>query len=93
VARQPNEKKMAEMAQRIVRGGLTRDAARQERREEKQSGPRPQPFVYHFKAPDESFQLRIQFRKSHVSVEELQRALLAVLQDLEERAARGISAA
>jgi ParB family chromosome partitioning protein len=86
VARQPNEKKMAEMAQRIVKEGLTRDAARQERRSEKQSGPRPQPYVFVYKAEDESFQLRMQFRRSHVTRDELANALRTVLAELKDLA-------
>src|SRR5579864_7103300 len=46
VARQPNEKKMQEMVQRISTGGLTRDEARRARKEETESAPRPQPFVF-----------------------------------------------
>ncbi len=82
IARQPNEKKMAETLQRIVKGGLTRDQVRKERREEK-GGARPQPFVFHYKPEGESFHLRLQFRKSQVSRDELIRALRAVLDELE----------
>jgi len=84
IARQPNEKKMAETVQRIVRGGLTRDEARKERREEKAAGPRPQPFIFNFQPESESFRLRLQFRKSHVSREELIGTLRGVLEYLEE---------
>jgi ParB family chromosome partitioning protein len=84
VARQPNEKKMAEMVSRILRGGLTRDVARQERRDEKQSGPRPQPFIFSFKPENESFSLRIQFRKSSVSRHELIQTLRSILAELEQ---------
>ncbi len=84
VARQPTEKKMAEMLQRILQGGLTRDEARRERREEQQSGPRPQPFVFHFEPETEKFKLRIQFRKSNVSREELISTLREILASLEE---------
>ena len=84
IARQPNEKKMAETMQRIVRGGLTRDEARKERREEKSAGPRPQPFVFNFQPEDESFRLRLQFRKSQVSREDLISTLRGVLEYLEE---------
>src|SRR5580658_8767292 len=62
VARQPNEKKMAEAIQRIAQGGLTRDEARRERRDEKSAGPRPQPYVFNFKPENEQFRLRIEFR-------------------------------
>jgi len=83
VARQPNEKKMAEAIQRIAHGGLTRDEARRERREQATSGPRPQPFLFNYQPEDETFRLRIQFRKSHVSHDELIAALRSVLIELE----------
>ncbi|HET9401939.1 MAG TPA: ParB/RepB/Spo0J family partition protein [Candidatus Acidoferrales bacterium] len=84
VARQPNEKKMFEAFQRIVQGGLTRDEARRERREESELGPRPQPFIFNFESDDESFRLRIQFKKSHVSREELASVLRSVLDSVEQ---------
>lgn len=83
VARQPNDKKMIEMARRIVQGGLTRDQARQERRDEKTSGPRPQPFIFQFKPEGEAFNLRLQFRKSQVSREELISTLRSILDALQ----------
>jgi ParB family chromosome partitioning protein len=84
IARQPTEKKMAEMLQRILQGGLTRDEARRERRDEQQGGPRPQPFVFHFEPETEKFKLRIQFRKSNVSRDELISTLREILASLEE---------
>ncbi|HVB85776.1 MAG TPA: ParB/RepB/Spo0J family partition protein [Candidatus Dormibacteraeota bacterium] len=83
VARQPTERKMLEMVERIAQGGLTRDQARQARKEDTESAPRPQPFVFDYDAEDGSFHLRLQFRKSHVSSEELAGALRAVLRRLE----------
>ena len=83
VARQPNEKKMLEAVERIIQGGLTRDEARQERREEKAVGPRPQPFIFNFQPESESFRLRIQFRNSNVSREELIATLRGILDSLE----------
>ena len=83
VARQPTERKMLEMVERISQGGLTRDQARQARKEETESAPRPQPFVFDYDAEDGSFHLRLQFRKSHVSDEDLAAALRAVLRRLE----------
>jgi ParB family chromosome partitioning protein len=93
VARQPNEKKMAEMATRIIRGGLTRDEARRERREEKNSGPRPQPFIFHYAPEDESFQLRVQFRRSNVSRKELAETLRGVADEIEATAVKADSTA
>jgi ParB family transcriptional regulator, chromosome partitioning protein len=83
IARQPNQKKMAEALQRIIQGGLTRDEARRQRREEKVAGPRPQPFIFNFQPDNEAFRLRIQFRKSNVSREELVATLRAILDSLE----------
>jgi ParB family chromosome partitioning protein len=83
IARQPTEKKMMEMFQRILQGGLTRDEARRERREE-QSGPqRPQPFIFHFEPQNDAFKFRIQFKKSHVSRDELIVTLREILAQLE----------
>jgi ParB family chromosome partitioning protein len=92
VARQPNEKKMKEAAERIARSGLTRDEARRERREETTVGPRPQPFIFNFQPENKAFRLRIQFRKSHVNREELIATLRALIEELEGGAA-GTSAA
>ncbi len=83
IARQPTEKKMREMVGRIAQGSLTRDEARKERQEELGAAPRPQPFVYNCQSDDGSFNLKIQFRKSHVSNEELAAALRAVLRRIE----------
>ena len=83
IARQPTEKKMAETLQRILQGGLTRDEARRERREEAVAGPRPQPFIFNFQPESEAFRLRIQFRKSSVSREELITTLRGILASLE----------
>jgi len=83
IARQPTEKKMIEMFHRIMQGGLTRDEARRERREE-QSGPqRPQPFIFQFEPQNETFKFRIQFKKSHVSRDELIKTLREILSQLE----------
>src|SRR6201997_1534750 len=86
IARQPNEKKMAEALVRIIQGGLTRDEARRERRDEKAAGPRPQPFIFNFQPENEAFRLRIQFCKSNVSRQELIYTLRAILESLEREA-------
>ena len=92
IARQPTEKKMLEMLHRILQGGLTRDEARRERREEQVMGPRPQPFVFHYQPESETFRLRIQFRKSHISREELIATLREILASLEESDVKADSA-
>jgi ParB family transcriptional regulator, chromosome partitioning protein len=83
IARQPTEKKMVEMFQRILHGGLTRDEARRERREEQAGPQRPQPFIFHFEPQNDAFKFRIQFKKSHVSRDELITTLREILSQLE----------
>src|SRR5580692_11833519 len=83
VARQPTEKKMQDMVQRIAQGGLTRDEARRTRKDETESAPRPQPFNFDYQSEDGSFRVKLQFRKSHVSHEELAAALRTVLRRIE----------
>jgi ParB family chromosome partitioning protein len=83
VARQPTEKKMLEMIHRILQGGLTRDEARRERREEQTGPQRPQPFVFHYAPENDAYKFRVQFRKSHVSREELIKTLRDILAQLE----------
>src|SRR5215470_17111133 len=83
IARQPTEKKMAEMFHRILQGGLTRDEARRERKEEQGTPHRPQPFIFHFEPENETFKFRIQFKKSHVSRNELITTLREILAQLE----------
>jgi ParB family chromosome partitioning protein len=83
VSRQPNEKKMREMVQRIDQGGMTRDQARAARKDETEAAPRPQPFTFDFQSDDGAYRLKLQFRKSHVSDEELAAALRAVLRRIE----------
>ena len=83
IARQPTEKKMTEMFQRILQGGLTRDEARRERKEEQGGPQRPRPFIFQFEPQNESFKFRIQFKKSHVSRDELIVTLREILSQLE----------
>src|SRR5205807_3100577 len=79
IARQPTDKKMVEMFHRIMQGGLTRDEARRERREEQAGPQRPRPFIFQFEPPSETFRFRIQFKKSHVSRDELISTLREIL--------------
>jgi len=92
IARQPTEKKMSEMLQRILQGGLTRDEARRERREEQTGPQRPQPFIFHFEPQNDAFKFRIQFKKSHVSRDELISTLREILSQLEGTASQSSEA-
>ena len=83
IAKQQTDKKMLEMFTRILQGGLTRDEARRERAEEKGGPQRPQPFIFHYEPENETFRFRLQFKKSHVSRDELIRTLREILSQLE----------
>ncbi len=83
IAKQPTEKKMQEMLSRFLQGGLTRDQARKDRAEEKTGPQRPQPFVFHYEPENEAFRFRLQFKKSHVSRDELIHTLRDILAQLE----------
>jgi ParB family chromosome partitioning protein len=93
IARQPTEKKMIEMFHRIMQGGLTRDEARRERREEQAGPQRPRPFIFNFEPQSETFKFRIQFKKSHVSREELITTLREILSQLERSSTEADSTA
>jgi ParB family chromosome partitioning protein len=93
IARQPTEKKMIEMLHRIMQGGLTRDEARRERREEQAGPQRPQPFIFQFEPQSEAFKFRIQFKKSHVSRDELVQTLREILAQLEDTSEKADSTA
>src|SRR5260370_38224456 len=84
---------MVEMFHRIMQGGLTRDEARRERREEQTGPQRPHPFIFQFEPPAETFKFRIQFKKSHVSRDELISALRETLTQLEGSSAAPSTAA
>jgi len=83
IAKQPTEKKMAEMVAKILSGGLTRDEARKDRTEDRPGPQKPQPFIFQYEPENETFKFRLQFKKSHVSRDELIRTLREILAQLE----------
>jgi ParB family transcriptional regulator, chromosome partitioning protein len=83
IAKQPTEKKMAEMVAKVLAGGLTRDAARKDRAEDRPGPQKPQPFIFQYEPESEAFRFRLQFKKSHVSRDELVRTLREILAQLE----------
>jgi len=83
IAKQPTEKKMAEIVAKILAGGLTRDQARKDRTEDRPGPQKPQPFIFQYEPENEAFRFRLQFKKSHVSRDELVRTLREILAQLE----------
>jgi len=80
VARQPNEKKMLELAEKLS-AGMSRSEARAERK----PAARLKPFVYVYRAPNGEFELRLRFRKSVVLKSEIAETLRAALKALEHQ--------
>jgi ParB family chromosome partitioning protein len=93
IARQPTPPKMQELVKRIANGRLTRDEARRVRQQEQGSAPRPEAYTFIHRAEDDSFVLRLQFRKSHVTADEVVSALHEALASLEQHAGEPEAAA
>ena len=93
IARQPTPPKMQEMVKRIAQGRLTRDEARRVRQQEQGSAPRPEAYVFTHRAEDDSFVLRLQFRKSHVTADEVVSAWHEARASLEQHAGEPEAAA
>lgn len=83
VAHQADLRKMVQMVERFAAGQLTRQEAREERRDPK--AQRLKPFVYAYRAPGGEFQLQLKFRKSVVARGELVAALRSILNALERQ--------
>jgi len=79
LVRQPDDDSMRRLANQIVSRGLTRDDARQVRRQE--AGPRitpeVKPYTFKYASPKKDFQVEIRFRRSEVEPEEIAAALRA----------------
>jgi len=83
IAKQPTERKMFEALAKILQGGMTRDEVRRDRREVSDAPAKPQPFIFQYEPENEAFRFRMQFKKSHVSRDELIRTLREILAQLE----------
>jgi ParB family chromosome partitioning protein len=79
VARQPNEKKMKDLAQRFALGVVNREQARAERNPDK----KPRPAVFRFVPPAKEFKLVLQFRKNTVERKEIIATLRRIIETLE----------
>jgi ParB family chromosome partitioning protein len=79
LVRQPDDDSMRRLAKQIVSRGLTRDDAREVRRQE--AGPRitPElkPYTYKYTSPKKDFSVEIRFRRAEVEPEEIAEALRA----------------
>jgi ParB family chromosome partitioning protein len=82
VVRQPNEREMLALIERLQQGGATRAVARKIAKESRSKTSRRGPFVFHYKPPDKGLDLKLKFKKSSVSTDEIIGALRKIIEDL-----------
>ena len=80
VARQPDAQAMVALVERITASGMTRAEAR--KAAAKPAAARSKPFAYKWVAPSKGFSLRLNFRKTSVSRDELIAALEQAVAEL-----------
>jgi ParB family transcriptional regulator, chromosome partitioning protein len=85
IVRQPDEEGMRRLARQITSRGLTRDDAREVRRQE--MGPRitpeQRPYTFKYASPGKEFNLELRFRRSQVDASEVARALRSAARSIE----------
>jgi ParB family chromosome partitioning protein len=91
IVRQPDDESMRRLATQIASRGLTRNDAREVRRQE--MGPRvtaeTRPYVYKYNSPGKEFSLEVRFRRSTVELEDVAAALRLAARNLESQASDG----
>ena len=80
VARQPDAQAMVALVERITASGMTRADVR--KATARPAAARPKPFAYKWVAPSRTFSLRLNFRKTSVSRDELIEALEQAVAEL-----------
>jgi ParB family chromosome partitioning protein len=85
IVRQPDDDGMRRLAKQIASRGLTRDDAREVRRQE--MGPRittdAKPFTFKYASPGKEFTLEVRFRRSDVDLEDVAAALISAAESIE----------
>ena len=85
IVRQPDDESMRRLATQITSRGLTREDAREVRRQEMgpRIAPETKPFTYKYVSPKKEFSLELRFRRSEVDAEEIAEALRSVAESLD----------
>jgi ParB family chromosome partitioning protein len=85
IVRQPDDEGMRRLAKQIASRGLTRDDAREVRRQE--MGPRvsgeAKPYTFKYVSPGKDFSLEVRFKKSSVDTIEVAQALRSVAKSID----------
>jgi ParB family chromosome partitioning protein len=87
ILRQPDDESMRRLANQIASQGLTRDGAREVRRQEigPRIAPEAKPYTYRYAAPEKEFSLEVKFRRTNVSPAELAAALRKAAASVDQR--------
>jgi ParB family transcriptional regulator, chromosome partitioning protein len=85
IVRQPDEEGMRRLAKQITSRGLTRDDAREVRRQEMgpKITPEVKPYTFKYVSPGREFSLEVRFRKSNVEAREVAAALKSAAKSIE----------
>ena len=77
ILRQPDDEAMRRLASQIASQGLTRDDAREVRRQEMgpRIAPEAKPYTFRYASPEKEFSLEVKFRRPNVSRNEVADAL------------------
>jgi ParB family chromosome partitioning protein len=87
IVRQPNVEAMHKLLDKITDGGMTREEARQFKREPGEpSARRPKSYTYRYRPDDQDFQFSLTFKRPEVERTELIRALQQVVDRLLQEA-------
>lgn len=85
IVRQPDEEGMRRLAKQITSKGLTRDDAREVRRQE--MGPRvtpeARPYIFKYVSPKKEFSLEVRFRRTNVDSHDIAQALRSVAKSID----------
>lgn len=86
VLKADSEEEMIHLLEEVSRRGLSRDDLRRQKRSStnKDETPRRRPYVFNFRPPDKSFSLKLKFKQSDVSKQDLIQTLEAILSELRE---------
>jgi len=85
IVRQPDERAMELIAQKIVAQGLTRDGARKERQSNNKTNGKSlkKPFSFRFVAPGREFKMELTFRRQQIERKEIAETLRIIAASLD----------
>jgi len=85
IVRQPDEEGMRRLAKQITSRGLTRDDAREVRRQEMgpRVAPEARPYTLKYVSPKKDFSLEVRFKRSNVDTVDIAQALRSVAKSID----------